>query len=56
LTQLARWCECHGTTTPAMRSTGRAITLVSQTLGHADLKTTSVYAHVRPNDSPTRYF
>ena len=56
LLMFARWCECHGTTTPAMRSTGRAITRVSQTLGHADPKTTSVYAHVRPNDSSSRYF
>ena len=29
---------------------GAPITLVSQTLGHADLKTTSVYAHARPNE------
>ena len=29
---------------------GATITLVSQTLGHADLKTTSVYAHARPNE------
>jgi site-specific recombinase XerD len=29
--------------------------LVSQTLGHADLKTTSVYAHAKPIDSSTRY-
>ena len=34
---------------------GAPITLVSQTLGHADLKTTSVYAHARPNDSSSRY-
>jgi integrase/recombinase XerD len=34
---------------------GAPITLVSQTLGHADLKTTSVYAHARPNDSSNRY-
>jgi integrase/recombinase XerD len=33
---------------------GAPITLVSQTLGH-DLKTTSVYAHARPNDSSSRY-
>ena len=56
LLMFARWCECHGTTTSTMRSTWRAITLVSQTLGHADPKTTSVYAHVRPNDSSSRYF
>jgi integrase len=34
---------------------GAPITLVSQTLGHADMKTTSVYAHARPNDSSSRY-
>ena len=34
---------------------GAPITLVSQTLGHADLKTTSIYAHARPNDSSSRY-
>ena len=34
---------------------GAPITLVSQTLGHADLKTTSVYANARPNDSSSRY-
>jgi integrase/recombinase XerD len=34
---------------------GAPITLVSQRLGHADLKTTSVYAHARPNDSSSRY-
>jgi integrase/recombinase XerD len=34
---------------------GAPITLVSQTLGHADLKTTSVYAHAKPNDSSSRY-
>ena len=34
---------------------GAPITLVSQTLGHADLKTTSVYAHARPNDGSSRY-
>ena len=34
---------------------GAPITLVSQTLGHADLKTTSVFAHARPNDSSSRY-
>jgi len=31
------------------------ITLVSVTLGHADLKTTSVYAHARPGESSGRY-
>ncbi len=30
---------------------GAPITLVSATLGHADLKTTSVYAHARPGES-----
>jgi integrase/recombinase XerD len=30
---------------------GATITLVSATLGHADLKTTSVYAHARPGES-----
>ena len=30
---------------------GAPITLVSQTLGHADVETTSVYAHARPNGS-----
>ena len=34
---------------------GAPITLVSQSLRHADLKTTSVYAHARPNDSSSRY-
>ena len=34
---------------------GAPITLVSQILGHADLKTTSVYAHARPNESSSRY-
>ncbi len=29
---------------------GAPITLVSATLGHADLKTTSVYAHARPGE------
>ena len=29
--------------------------LVSATLGHADLKTTSVYAHARPGESSGRY-
>jgi hypothetical protein len=52
LLMFARWCECHGTTTPAMRSTGRAITLVSQTLGHADPETTSVYAQSGRTTAP----
>ena len=34
---------------------GAPLPLVSQTLGHADLKTTSVYAHARPNESSSRY-
>ena len=34
---------------------GAPITLVSQTLGHADIKTTSVYAHAKPTDSSSRY-
>lgn len=34
---------------------GAHITLVSQTLGHADSKTTSVYAHARPNESSSRF-
>ena len=34
---------------------GTPITPVSQTLGHADLKTTSVYAHARPNESSSRF-
>ena len=34
---------------------GAPITLVSATLGDADLKTTSVYAHARPGESSGRY-
>jgi integrase len=34
---------------------GAPITLVSATLGHADLETTSVYAHARPGESSGRY-
>jgi integrase/recombinase XerD len=34
---------------------GAPITLVSHTLGHADLKTTSVSAHARPNESSSRF-
>jgi site-specific recombinase XerD len=34
---------------------GAPITLVSATLDHADLKTTSVYAHARPGESCGRY-
>ena len=41
----------RGTATPATRDKGAPITLVSQTLG----KTTSVYAHAKPNDSSSQY-
>jgi integrase/recombinase XerD len=34
---------------------GAPLTLVSATLGHADLKTTSLYAHARPGESSGRY-
>lgn len=34
---------------------GASIALVSQTLGHADIKTTSIYAHARPGESSSRY-
>ena len=34
---------------------GAPITLLSATLGHADLKTTSVYANARPGESSGRY-
>jgi site-specific recombinase XerD len=34
---------------------GAPISLVSQTLGHTDLKTTSVYTHARPNESSSRF-
>jgi site-specific recombinase XerD len=34
---------------------GAPITVVSATLGHADLKTTSIYAHARPGESRGRY-
>jgi site-specific recombinase XerD len=34
---------------------GAPSTLVSQTLGHADLKTTGIYAHANPNDCSSRY-
>jgi integrase/recombinase XerD len=30
---------------------GAPVSLVQQTLGHADLRTTSRYVHARPNDS-----
>ena len=33
---------------------GASIALVSATLGHSDLKVTSVYAHARPEDSSSR--
>ena len=34
---------------------GAPIQLVSQTLGHGSIKTTSVYAHAKPNDSSALY-
>jgi integrase/recombinase XerD len=34
---------------------GAPITLLQAALGHADLKTTSVYAHARPGESSGRY-
>jgi integrase/recombinase XerD len=34
---------------------GAPVTLVSATLGHADLKTTSVYTRARPGESSGRY-
>jgi site-specific recombinase XerD len=34
---------------------GAPVTLVSATLGHADLKKTSIYAHARPGESSGRY-
>jgi integrase/recombinase XerD len=34
---------------------GAPVSLVSATLGHADLRTTSVYTHARPDDSSGRY-
>ena len=34
---------------------GAPLTLGSATLGHVDLKTTSVYAHARPGESSGRY-
>ncbi len=34
---------------------GAPITLVSQIRGHADLKTTSVYAHAKPDYCSSRY-
>jgi hypothetical protein len=40
---------------PDIDPAGAPITLVSATLGHADLKTTSVYAHARPGESSGRY-
>ena len=42
-------------TPPTPSNNGAPITLVSATLGHADLKTTSVYAHARPGESSGRY-
>ena len=34
---------------------GASLALVSATLGHSDLKVTSVYAHARPEDSSSRF-
>jgi site-specific recombinase XerD len=34
---------------------GAPVYLVSSTLGHADLRTTSAYTHARPGDSSARY-
>jgi integrase/recombinase XerD len=34
---------------------GAPVSLVQQTLGHADLRTTSRYVHARPNDSSSLY-
>lgn len=34
---------------------GAPISLVSQTLGHASIKTTSVYSHAKPTDSSSKY-
>lgn len=34
---------------------GAPVSLVSQTLGHASIKTTSVYSHAKPSDSSSRY-
>jgi len=34
---------------------GAPVILVQQTLGHADLRTTSHYDHARPNDSSSLY-
>ena len=48
-------CRLHDVVASHAIDEGAPITLVSQTLGHADLKTTSVYAHARPNDSSSRY-
>jgi integrase/recombinase XerD len=49
----ARWLR-HAHASHAIDE-GAPNTLVSQTLGHADLKTTSIYAHAKPTDSSTRY-
>jgi integrase/recombinase XerD len=34
---------------------GAPVSLVSQSVGHADMKTTSIYAHARPGDSSGLY-
>jgi integrase/recombinase XerD len=34
---------------------GAPISLVQQTLGHGNLKTTSIYAHAKPGDSSALY-
>lgn len=44
--------HCHAT--HAIEN-GAPITLVQATLGHASIKTTARYTHVRPNASSTRY-
>jgi integrase/recombinase XerD len=45
----------HAHASHAIDDNGAPITLVSATLGHADIKTTSVYAHARPGESSGRY-
>ena len=49
----AHWLR-HAHATHALDN-GAPISLVSATLGHADLKTTSVYAHAKPGDSSSRF-
>jgi integrase/recombinase XerD len=34
---------------------GAPISLVQQTLGHGNIKTTSIYAHAKPGDSSALY-